>query len=123
MKIDRIYYRLKSDLRDGASEEITLVGIPGEDESVSQVVEYLRDLASGARLPNKWAVVEEIRKGKQALQDLNLLIHERTKAWNELAHFLRTQGVNPDIPNAPLELLKLPEAIQGEMVERGENEF
>lgn len=116
MHIEKIYYRLKSDLRDGASEEITLVGIPAEDESTADCVERLRTIAQESKLPNKWQVVEEIRRGKETLEKLNQIYTERQKQWEELAHFLRTQGINPDIPSAPLQLIKLPQLVQGEIV-------
>ncbi|OKH38338.1 hypothetical protein NIES2119_09890 [[Phormidium ambiguum] IAM M-71] len=117
MHIEKIYYRLKSDLRDGASEEITLVGIPAEDESTAYCVERLRTIAQESKLPNKWQVLEEIKDKVNTIRTLDTRIADRTKVWNELAHFLRTQGVNPDIPNAPLSLPGLPQQIDGEIVE------
>lgn len=116
MYIEKIHYCLKADLRDGASEQITLVGVPAEDESISDCIERIRAIAQESKLPNKWQVVEEIRRGKETLEKLNQIYTERQKQWEELAHFLRTQGINPDIPSAPLALVKVAQLVQGEIV-------
>lgn len=115
MHIEKIHYELNANLGDGASETITLVAVPGEDEGIGECVELLRELATKAKLPNKWEIYEEIKTKVDALKTLENRIENRTKSWEELAHFLRTQGINPDIPNAPLKLL--PQRVDGEIVE------
>lgn len=92
-------------------EDITLIAIPDENESVADAFEKLRATARAAKLPNKWDVIDQIRKGKEALKELNERITQRTKTWEELAHFLRTQGINPDAPSVLLNLPSLPEQV------------
>lgn len=111
MKIEKVQYRITDSMSNNVIEDITLIAIPDENESVADAFEKLRATARAAKLPNKWDVIDQIRKGKEALKELNERITQRTKTWEELAHFLRTQGINPDAPSVLLNLPSLPEQV------------
>ncbi len=117
MRIDKIYYRLNTNLSHSASENFTLVAEPEEDDSIGDCFAQLREWAKQAKLPTESEIYNKLERGRNALEELEQRIEEKKQQWEEMRTFLIAQGINPNAPGMPLPLKVLPQAVDGEIVE------
>lgn len=118
MRIDKIYYRLNALIGNGASENFTIVAEPEEGDSLDECFSELREWARKAKLPTEDELYERLRRGENALNQLEIRIEEKKRQWNEVRTFLIAQGINPNAPEMPLPVQVLPQSLDGEVVEK-----
>ncbi|MBD1917433.1 MULTISPECIES: hypothetical protein [Cyanophyceae] len=103
MKTTHVEFSALFNLGDYNNEKIGFRCQLEEGDTVEAAVEHLRnkaiELSAGKGkaqdfYSNIW---EEERK----LRDLESKVKAATEQWNQVANFLRAQGLNPDAPNLP----------------------
>ncbi|MFB2878701.1 hypothetical protein [Floridanema aerugineum] len=118
MRIDKIHYQLNCVVGSGLSESFTFIVEPELGDSLDNNFAELRDWAHKVKMPSENDIYHKIQKGQQALRELDARIEEKKQQWNEMRTFLIAQGINPNAPEMPLPLKSLPQAIDGEIVDK-----
>ena len=118
MRINKIYYRTNLPVGGGVSENFTFEVEPEENDSVEDCFRQLREWAKLAKVPTENEVYHKLSNGHLALKQLEQRIEEKKEQWEEIRAFLIAQGINPNAPEMPLPLKVLPQAIDGEVVEK-----
>lgn len=117
MKIKQVRYYYQHHLDSSHTEEVTLIAEVEADETYSQVLEKLREESRDSRGLSWWDVRDKISRAEEVLKGLEIRIADRSRQWNELAEFLKAQGIKEDAPNFPLLPALPPQAIEGEILD------
>lgn len=122
MRITQISYQSETYVGDQIHDKFVLTALVWENDDPKQVLEELREFSAKVDIPNKYSVLREVQNAKFALEELNKKIETRTQQWNELAHFLQVQGINPDAPKFPLSTALPPSLVEAEVVDDDDEE-
>ncbi|EKV01628.1 hypothetical protein Lepto7375DRAFT_3801 [Leptolyngbya sp. PCC 7375] len=121
MKIKAVEYEACFNLGSYENEKIRLIATLDDDESFDDAVGLLRQRTLEMASPNATKVNEQIWKASSRLADLKAKIAAKTEQWNNMAEFLRTQGINAEAVDMPVfENLLEPSPEQVEQVEEAE---
>ncbi|MEM6837670.1 MAG: hypothetical protein AAF609_12540 [Cyanobacteria bacterium P01_C01_bin.120] len=132
MKITKVSYSGLFNLGNYNNEKIGLTAHLDEGEDPEIVVEALREqavaMAANKGLGNETDIRYEIRRRVDDLEDLRIKCVKAQNEWNQVAEFLRAQGIKPDAPNLSLKTL-MPSiqeestAVNGELIDAADDEF
>ena len=122
MKIKEIHYHHEYYIGDRQHDKFTVIASLEENDSFEETVEKLRQMASKSLLPNKYDVLDTVREKQLELLKLNQKIATETERWNEIANFMRTQGLNPEAKNFPFSPPALAPAVEAEIVDDEDND-
>lgn len=103
MKTTHVEFSALFNLGDYNNEKLGFRVQLEEGDDIAQVVEELRDRAIGLSAGEGVAkeMYERIYSRQRALKELERKIVDATEQWNQVANFLRAQGINPEAPNLP----------------------
>ncbi len=109
MKIKVVGYSALISLGNYNNERFSFSVEKGEDESVEEIVESLRQKVKELGGPNAEKVYIALYEGRAQLTELERKIKKATEQWNATAEFLRKQGLKPDAIDMPQFINLLPE--------------
>ncbi|MGG6237212.1 hypothetical protein ACQ4N7_01125 [Nodosilinea sp. AN01ver1] len=103
MKTTHVEFSALFNLGDYSNEKIGFRVQLEEGDDIAQVVEHLRDKAVSLSAGEGQAreFYNRLYSNQRELRELERKIAEATDQWNQVAQFLRTQGINPQAPNLP----------------------
>ena len=109
MQITRVSYSGLFNLGNYNNEKIGLSAELDEGDDPEAVVATLREQAV-ARAVNTGLSTDDdirwqIRHQLDELKEIQTKVQKATTEWNELAEFLRVQGIKPEAPNISLKAL------------------
>lgn len=103
MKTTHVEFSALFNLGDYSNEKIGFRVQLEEGDEIDHVVGTLRARAIGlsAGEGNATELYGRIYSNQRELRELERKIVDATEQWNQVANFLRAQGINPDAPNLP----------------------
>ena len=102
MKITTIHYEACFNLGDYENEKIRLIAqLKEEDIPVSEAVDALRKKVLELGSPNARRLLDEIWEKRRELRKLEEKMEKRTEEWNQIAEFLKAQGLKADASSMP----------------------
>lgn len=103
MKITHVEFSALFSLGNYSNEKVGLRAALEEGDTVEDVIEKLRwqCVANSAGKGRAESLYGDIYASERALRELNEKITHATEQWNQVAEFLRAQGIKPDAPNLP----------------------
>lgn len=117
MTIIQVKYEVLISLGNYNNERIGLVKQVNPKDDIQAVVQELRELAKECGLPQLSKLYDEYYTRQEAVRVLNKQIEEKTAQWEQIAEFLRAQGIRPDAPQMPKALKALSASVELEEVE------
>lgn len=117
MTIIQVKYEVLISLGNYNNERIGLVKQVSPDDDIEAVVQELRELAKKCGLPELSELYDEYYNRQEAVKELNKKIQEKTAEWEQIAEFLRAQGLRPDAPQMPKALKALSASVEIEEIE------
>ena len=123
MKVTRIEYEACFNLGDYENEKVRLCAQLDTDESTEEVVSQLRTAATSAALEAPWKVEGRVYEAQRQLRALETKLEKKTDEWNQMAEFLRTQGIKAEAQPMPQFTKLLEPSLQQEQTEVVEGEF
>lgn len=109
MQIKTIHYSALLNLGNYQNEKIGFTAEIGEDETVEQVIEALRQKVRDNGGQNADELYSKLYEGRHQLKELERRIGNATEQWNRTAEFLRAQGIKPEAVDMPPFTNLLPE--------------
>ncbi len=109
MQIKTVHYSALINLGDYQNEKIGFTAELGENETVEQAIEALRQKVRDNGGQNAEDLYNKLYDGRNQLRRLERKIHEATEQWNRTAEFLRAQGIKTDAVDMPQFTHLLPE--------------
>lgn len=103
MKTTHVEFSALFNLGDYNNEKLGFRCQLEEGDTVEAAVEHLRNKAVELSAGNGDAqrLYSSIYSEQRKLRDLETKVKAATEQWNQVANFLRAQGLNPDAPNLP----------------------
>jgi hypothetical protein len=103
MKITHVEFSALFNLGDYNNEKLAFRVQLEDDDHVGDVVSALREKAIGLSAGEGVAreSYDRIYQRQRELRELERKIVDATEQWNQVANFLRAQGLNPEAPNLP----------------------
>lgn len=103
MKTTHVEFSALFNLGDYSNERIGFRVQMEDGDDIFEVVDNLRNKATtlSAGEGNAEALYSRIYEGQRKLRDIEAKVVEASEQWNQVAQFLRAQGLNPDAPNLP----------------------
>ncbi|MEM9806424.1 MAG: hypothetical protein AAF959_14200 [Cyanobacteria bacterium P01_D01_bin.56] len=102
MKIKAVQYEACFNLGSYENEKIRLIATIDGNESLDDVIKFLRQQTLEMASPNATKINHQIWQASSRLADLNAKIANKTDQWNNMAEFLRTQGINAEAVDMPV---------------------
>lgn len=129
MKIKTVHYSALLNLGDYNNERIGFTVELNEEDSIEEVITRLKEKVQSNASLNANKVRAALYKGKEELQELEQKVIKARRQWEQIAEFLRAQGIKPDAPPMPEFSMLLPEVkdeaeeFEGEYIDPEENEY
>ena len=103
MKTTHVEFSALFNLGDYSNEKIGFRVQLEEGDEIEHVVGTLRAraISMSAGEGNATNLYSHIYSQHRQLRELEKKVAEATEQWNQVANFLRAQGLNPDAPNLP----------------------
>jgi len=103
VKVTHIEFSALFNLGDYNNERLGVRVQLEDSETVEEVMPKLRDqmveLSAGQGRAEQ--MYSDIYRQQRELRELDKKLQEATEQWNQVAEFLRAQGIKPDAPNLP----------------------
>lgn len=116
MKITHVEYSALYNLGNYNNEKVGLRAELEEGETPEEAVKALREKAILLNEGSQGTAAElynSLYQSKSALREIERRIQKATEQWNQVAEFLKAQGLKPDAPILPT----LPLLGSGEVIE------
>ena len=101
MKVTRIEYEACFNLGDYENEKVRLCAQLDANESTKDAVSQLRSTAVAAALEAPWKVEGRVYDAQHQLRALETKLEKKTDEWNQMAEFLKAQGIKADAQAMP----------------------
>lgn len=101
MKITGIEYKALFNLGNYENETIGLRAKLEENETPEAATAKLRDRAVSMAHPNVQKSLDQRRELLSEIKNLELKLEKKQQEWNEVADFLKAQGIKPDVASFP----------------------
>ena len=102
MNINTVHYESCFNLGEYENERLRIVAAVPEQATPEVVLKLLREKMIQLAYPEFQTLSSTTATLKRKLRKFEELIEKKTNEWNATANFLRTQGMNPNAPDAPL---------------------
>lgn len=112
MKITTVHYSALINLGDYSNEKIGFTAQVGEDDSIEQTIEQLRQKVIDHGGISASKLFDKMDRLKGELYELERKVKNATQKWDATAEFLRAQGIKPEASSMPQFDNLLPEVTE-----------